>query len=701
MELTRFKVTNFRSVEDSGWIDVDRVAALIGTNESGKTNLLLPLWKLNPAGGGEIRPTADYPRKLYNQLREANPKPVFIEAMFRAPEGLVSTLVKLTGAPAEQVQTISVARSYDGKYRVGFPDAAPKRTMPSARLNDLLVSAAKEIEDAPSTKTEEVLKTSMLNALSEGRRVLDAEEVFDHPEVASGMLKSLQEALQTVDPEQATRRSSIGPAYGRLLDTVASMISEISVIHPQDNSEARSAVVQALPKFVYYSNYGNLDSEIYLPHVIDNLKRDDLGAKEEAKARTLRVLFEFVSLSPEEILELGRDFRPPPSQPHRQPTDEEIATIAEAKKERSILMQSASSSLTEKFRRWWRQGEYRFRLEADGDHFRIWVSDDRRPEEIELEGRSTGLQWFLSFYLVFLVESQEAHQGAILLLDEPGLSLHPLAQKDLSDFFEGLSPGNQLMYTTHSPFLVDADRLERVKAVYVDENGKTAVSSDLRAVERKSAQGRSIYPVYAALGLSVSDTILNGARPVLVEGPSDQFYLTGFKTLLIAGGRIRPTLELIFIPTGGTKGVRVTAGILTGKDDEPPIVLLDSDTPGARLAGQLRSELYKGHEDRILQVATFTGIERSEIEDLVPFEIIVSVVSRQYRGEDDFEDIARPGEPIIPQIEAYAAASGIELEDGWKVELARAVKTRLLQRGAANVSDDVMAKWTTLFEQIG
>ena len=188
-------------------------------------------------------------------------------------------------------------------------------------------------------------------------------------------------------------------------------------------------------------------------------------------------------------------------------------------------MQSASTSLTDKFRNWWKQGEHRFRLEADGDHFRIWVSDDRRTEEIELEGRSTGLQWFLSFYLVFLVESQEGHAGAILLLDEPGLSLHPLAQKDLTDFFDGLAEDN-LMYTTHSPFLVDSDHLERVKAVYVDKSGKTAISSNLRAVEGDQAQGRSIYPVYAALGLSVSDTLLQGANTVLVEGPSDQTYLT-------------------------------------------------------------------------------------------------------------------------------------------------------------------------------
>jgi len=124
------------------------------------------------------------------------------------------------------------------------------------------------------------------------------------------------------------------------------------------------------------------------------------------------------------------------------------------KKERDVLLQSASTELTQRFRDWWRQGEYRFRFQADGDHFRIWVSDDKRPEDIELEGRSTGLQWFLSFYLIFLVESADTHSGAILLLDEPGLSLHPLAQKDLSLFFENLAKTSQLLYTTHSPFMV-------------------------------------------------------------------------------------------------------------------------------------------------------------------------------------------------------------------------------------------------------
>jgi hypothetical protein len=57
---------------------------------------------------------------------------------------------------------------------------------------------------------------------------------------------------------------------------------------------------------------------------------------------------------------------------------------------------------------------------VDGSHFRIWVSDNKRSAPIELESRSQGLQWFFWFYLTFLVESEDQHKDAILLLDEPG-----------------------------------------------------------------------------------------------------------------------------------------------------------------------------------------------------------------------------------------------------------------------------------------
>ena len=82
MQMTAFRVTNFRSVKDSGWIETSEITALIGTNESGKTNLLLPLWKLNPAKEGEIKLLSDAPRKDYNAYRVMSEKPDFIHARF-------------------------------------------------------------------------------------------------------------------------------------------------------------------------------------------------------------------------------------------------------------------------------------------------------------------------------------------------------------------------------------------------------------------------------------------------------------------------------------------------------------------------------------------------------------------------------------------------------------------------------------------
>jgi len=69
MKLVKYRVTNYRSVIDSGWIEANQVTALIGVNESGKTNLLLPLWKFNPAREGEIKATSDYPKATFNEIQ--------------------------------------------------------------------------------------------------------------------------------------------------------------------------------------------------------------------------------------------------------------------------------------------------------------------------------------------------------------------------------------------------------------------------------------------------------------------------------------------------------------------------------------------------------------------------------------------------------------------------------------------------------
>jgi hypothetical protein len=697
MKLKGFQVQNFRSVEDSGWIDVDDVTALIGINESGKTNLLLPLWKLRPANDGEINLVADAPRKLYNQFKNMKEKPIFITAHFELPDDLVQELVKLTKAPAKDLRVASVSRDLNGRYRIGFPESKAVRELPKTEIKDVLEVAKSALGSlSPGIKAEEALKPAMLSALGDVIALISTAG----DRINQATMKQVKAKLKAVDTTEAAKRSTLAPRYGQLLDDVSDLVARVSVPEPQANEEARNLVLKHVPSFVYYSNYGNLDSEIYLPHVIQNLERDDLGSKEEAKARTLKVLFDFVRLSPEEILELGQDLPVPrPGQPVREPTVDEIEVVAARKKEREILLQSAGNELTEKFRDWWKQGNYRIRFNADGNHFRIWVSDDLRTEEIELEGRSSGLQWFLSFYLIFLVESADAHEGAILLLDEPGLSLHPLAQRDLSRFFENLAQTNQLLYTTHSPFLVDSNHLDQVRSVYIDKQGKTVASPDLRASEDDPSQTKSIYAVHAAVGLSISDIILQGCQPVIVEGTSDQFYLNGIKNYLVRNDLFNPKLELVFVPSGGVKGVSAIVSILTGTNEELPYVVLDSDHNGLDMANKLRTGLYKESRERILMIGDFCEVESAEVEDIMPTALLASVVDRQIRGEEeDFSEIVDRSAPIVSQIESYAAENDFELPEGWKVDLARITKQRLLKaRDPLKGEDDRVDVWQSLF----
>jgi hypothetical protein len=206
--------------------------------------------------------------------------------------------------------------------------------------------------------------------------------------------------------------------------------------------------------------------------------------------------------------------------------------------------------------------------------------------------------------------------------------------------------------------------------------------------------------VYTALNLNVAESLLLGCLPVVVEGASDQHYLTMIKTLLIGAGKITPSRELVFPPAGGTKTLRITASILTGRDESLPVVLLDGDQMGARMAAELRSSLYKGEEGKVLLTDEFTNFNGSELEDLTPHQRFVDAVDRVFRdSEHQFSENAVTGRPIVPQVEAWAKRQGIELTLGWKVEISRRVKQTLLSKGISDVDEDLVELWAQLFSR--
>ncbi|MGO1081116.1 AAA family ATPase [Inquilinus sp. CA228] len=688
MRLIKFKVTNFRSVIDSDWIETEQVTALVGVNESGKTNLLLPLWKLNPAREGDIKPTSDYPKGNYTAVR-ANPEEFkFITAEFDCSE-CATRLGELSEVDPKYLDVVEVSRYFDGNYEIKFPKYKPRTEIPTEEIREIIDSAKSEISAISPLAKESTLKPDMLASLD------NAAAALPQKSLSAPRLRELVAKLSETIPQTPAATSSIVPRFQQLINTLKSKIEYLTPSPLDEISDIRDLVIESLPRFVYYSNYGNLDSEIYLPHVVQNLKRNDLGAREAAKARTLRVLFSFVTLQPEEILELGRDFR---NSEGRKPTDSEIADIATKKRDRTILLNSAGTDLTKRFRDWWKQGDYTFEFQADGDHFRIWVSDSKRPEKVELEDRSSGLQWFLSFYLIFLVESSRDHRNAILLLDEPGLSLHPLAQRDLSAFFVNLSQTNQIIYTTHSPFLVDADSLDRARKVYVANDGSTKASADLRRGSEDPRKSGATYAIYSALNMNVAESLLLGCHPIIVEGPSDQHYLATIKALLIGGKKINPSRELVFPPSHGAKNAKVVASILTGRNEILPVMLFDGDEIGQKVSRDMENGLYQTAKERILSTDKYVGFKNSEVEDLFPPEFLTEVVDRLMRQADiPFADVISPGKPIVPQIEAWASSQSISLPEGWKVDVSREAKKRALSRGINKFDVTVVEHWVQLF----
>lgn len=686
MKLIRFRVTNFRSIKDSTWIDCSDVTNIIGINEAGKSNALLALWKFNPTDKAEINLLEDLPRNEYSSLKNSCQELPFIEVIFRLEDDdeLLKKLIKITGRRKEELSEIHIKRFYSGEYSYEFPHEETITELPSKEFTTFIEEKINAISKISiESKVEKHYKATVESILNCYIDELQQIVMIDK--------NLLQEFISNTENTGAkpSAKSEIQPIVNDVLKYFREQMELLSR-PPIRCDEVWQQVFSLMPNFVYYSNYGNLDTEIYLPHVIDNLERNDITGVVAAKVRTLKVLFDFIGLNPKEILELGND--------SANLSQDEIEKFNKKKEERTVLLNSASSKLTKEFKQWWKQGNYVFDLRADGKFFKIWVSDENRPEKVVLEARSTGLQWFLSFYLVFLTQTKTNLKNTIILLDEAGLSLHPLAQKDLLAFFKNLATTNQIIHTTHSPFLVDTNNIDSVKIAYIDNDGYTVISNDLRA-NSDPKRDTSVYAVHAALGLSVSDIMLNGCQPVIVEGASDQYYLNAIKTYLIASGLFKPSKDIVFMPAGGVKGVSAIASIVSAKG-ELPYVIIDGDTSGTSFKDKLKKDLYKDEEHKLICLKDFVeGLEAVEIEDIIPFSCISKAIDRLFRNVDDFEfdEVYDSKKSLLSQIEEYARMNRVQLPKGYKVEIAKFAKQKIINMSEKEKEVDI---WIKIFEQI-
>ncbi|MBF4280343.1 hypothetical protein EAY27_25000, partial [Vibrio anguillarum] len=157
-----------------------------------------------------------------------------------------------------------------------------------------------------------------------------------------------------------------------------------------------------------------------------------------------------------------------------------LQELASDPETRNQLVNRAGAVVTSEIRRLWTDRELKVRFNLDGNFFDTYVSDPTSTYDVEvnLNERSRGFRWFFSFYITFFADTHGGDaENAIILLDEPGLYLHAKSQSDLLKHLDD-DFSNQIIYTTHSPFLVPTKQLSTVKTVNICQEKGTTVTND-------------------------------------------------------------------------------------------------------------------------------------------------------------------------------------------------------------------------------
>ena len=191
----------------------------------------------------------------------------------------------------------------------------------------------------------------------------------------------------------------------------------------------------------------------------------------------------------------------------------------------------------------WEAGELHFFIKESGEFF--------NPNK-----RSKGKQWHLAFYIKVTARSKEDKTN-IVLIDEPGLFLHAKAQKDILKKLEDSAKNTQVIFSTHSPYLIEVDKLSRIRLIFRTEEEGTVISNKIH----KNADKETLTPIITAIGLDLSvglDIAKN--NNIIVEGISDFYYLSAFKELL----NFKFKKDVHFIPSGGADKFKFLIPLMIG-----------------------------------------------------------------------------------------------------------------------------------------
>ena len=532
----------------------DDITTLVGKNESGKTAFLEALAKLNyftKDEDFEFDDVQDYPRNELKKYQRSGDKVEPIVCTFQFDQDTIDAVNNDLGEGVLTTDSFDVSNCY-GSGRVWYHI--------NSNEQKYLENLQPKLGFSDETKTK-VLGFGTVKAVVEGEAGEDAE-------------------LQSVIDHVKNTIVSEGFDWDRKL---------------VDAYITKKYISPRLPRFWYFDEYHELPSRVSIDAIRNNTLAGELTKQQ---LETAKALFELAMIDVEELAN-STNFE---------------SFIAE--------LEATSNEITDTIFEYWSTNN-NLAIEFKIDQINrpnntpekildIRVKNNRHRITLPLKNRSKGFNWFFSFIVWFSKIQDEKDKNFILLLDEPGLNLHASAQADLLRFINDLSVNYQIVYTTHSPFMVESDSLHRVRTVYDSEAG--SVISD--AIQEKDPD--TLFPLQAALGYDIAQNLFVSKNNLLVEGPADLNYLTFMSNLLESEGREGLRDDITIVPVGGLDKVTSFISLLRGSKLKISC-LLDSfnNAKGAqRLDGLIQSKIIKDKHVRFFDEFAGDDFDKADIEDM-------------------------------------------------------------------------------------
>jgi energy-coupling factor transporter ATP-binding protein EcfA2 len=647
LSLVKAQVWKYKSIEDSTPVKLAAaVTVLVGKNESGKTTFLEALHKAMPLGTAKFNYVADYPRKdfvRYRTQHEAKNYQGTVQLEFRIEKALADRInaevfggaeIVVAGSPLTRHTTIGNTSTISLEIDQQAALAALRQPLGDLEHKDEVFAGANDLSDV-LTKIEGL-------SLPPDSKLLDF-------------------------AKQWRASASNGSGWG-----------------PVDSHIWKTYLSPAMPKFLYFDDYKLLEGKINLASL---QQREAANALTDAD-ETAQGLLELAGTTLQELI-----------------SDEGYET-GKAK------LEAIGLNITQKVFEFWKQNrdlDVEFDLKSDarevapynnGVNLYIRINSRRHGVTVPFDQRSKGFIWFFSFLVWFdAVQSRaDTDKALILLLDEPGLNLHALAQADFLAYIRDLSQQHQIIFTTHSPFMVDSTRLEDVRVVEDRVNEGTKITDDLAG-----SSDESVFPLQAALGYSIAQNLFIGKRNLLVEGPADLILLQHMGALLEAAGK-QGLGDAILVPVGGLDKLATFVALL-GSNKLKIVVLHDrAGVPHQKLEDLIRQKLIE--RKRVLDFSMFLDPVSAEadIEDLLPADAYIAAFNQVYLKELQGVRIAEadlgPQPRMIERINYWLKAQGIVLLKDGGFNHYRVIQAVLPMLTSATLKSDELARFERLFDQV-